>query len=325
VTLSGLALGETDRMKDLEKALRAAMVIVKHEESGRMHLAAFWDGNKYVQCRGDQNGGVRCEAGGALMQPSLAEVLTPDRVGRLSAMGWALDPSFGNYVRIFRRNASAKHIAAQMLAVLNIYEANVEKLLAAVLFTARYDCPPRNGPSQPLAGMINPEPLSVAVVLRACAYDPQKNQPLHRFGPRSTAADLIDYYAPVMAHELRRLRENKERRVYAIFGTDRGYVQCQPVIEFDGFLCEAQSAQSWPALAATLTPERVARLHAAGFSDPDSNPNYYRTYPFHTFDDAGLAAALLTVLYEVYGYRGIEGITLQREGRESGVEKPDPQ
>ena len=126
-----------------------------------------------------------------------------------------------------------------------------------------------------------------------------------------------------MAEELRRLRENKVRRVYSIFGTDRGYVQCQPLTEPNSFHCEAQSAQSWPALAATLTPERIARLQAAGFSDPDTNsPNYYRTYPFDTFDDAGLAAALLTVLYEVYGYRGVEGITLQREGRASGAEKP---
>ena len=51
----------------------------------------------------------------------------------------------------------------------------------------------------------------------------------------------------------------------------------------------AELARNTPAI---LTPERIARLQAAGFSDPDTNsPNYYRTYPFDTFDDAGLAAA----------------------------------
>ena len=92
---------------------------------------------------------------------------------------------------------------------MEVYQANVEKLFAEIKVTARTDCPPRNGPSQPLAGMINPQPFLVAVALRACAYDPQKNQPLHRFGPRSTAADLIDYYRPFMAEELRRLRETR--------------------------------------------------------------------------------------------------------------------
>ena len=76
--LSGPALCETARMRDMKKSIELAMVIVKHEKPGRMHLAAFWDGNKYVQCRGDQKGGVRCEAGGSLMQPLLAELLTSE-------------------------------------------------------------------------------------------------------------------------------------------------------------------------------------------------------------------------------------------------------
>ena len=37
--------------------------------------ATIWDGNKYVQCGRSPDGGFRCEAAGAAMQPSLAPIL----------------------------------------------------------------------------------------------------------------------------------------------------------------------------------------------------------------------------------------------------------
>jgi hypothetical protein len=39
--------------------------------------------------------------------------------------------------------------------------------------------------------------------------------------------------------------------------------------------CEAQSADSWEALASVLTPERIARKHSIGFTDPGRGPNYF--------------------------------------------------
>ena len=75
--------------------------IVSLERPGQDGLALAWDGNKYVQCRRMADHSLRCEAGGALLQPSLAHVLTPARVARLTKLGWQLDPSFGNYVQVF--------------------------------------------------------------------------------------------------------------------------------------------------------------------------------------------------------------------------------
>jgi hypothetical protein len=68
--------------------------------------------------------------------------------------------------------------------------------------------------------------------------------------------------------------------------------------------CEAQSEESWPALSAILTPERRAFLHKAGYIDPGRSPNYSKSYSYSSYDDAGLAREILTLLFEVYGYSG---------------------
>ena len=66
-------------------------------------------------------------------------------------------------------------------------------------------------------------------------------------------------------------------------------------------------------LASILTPDRVARLHAAGFTDPGRTPNYWKTYALAKFDDAAIARELLTVLYQVYGYHGAPRLTIKTE------------
>src|SRR5271154_4030742 len=57
-----------------EEALSNAFSLERPHQIG---LAAVFDGNKYVQCRRLSDRTLRCEAGGALMQRSLAHVLTP--------------------------------------------------------------------------------------------------------------------------------------------------------------------------------------------------------------------------------------------------------
>ena len=66
-------------------------------------------------------------------------------------------------------------------------------------------------------------------------------------------------------------------------------------------------------LAKILTPERVARLHAAGFTDPGRAPNYWRSYAVDKFDDAAIARELLTILYDVYGYDGSPKLAIATE------------
>jgi hypothetical protein len=302
MTCPALAQPSTVKVEEAIAWVRA------EDRPGRIGLATIWDGNKFVQCRGIKGGDLRCEAAGALMQPSLSRVLTPERIGRLAAMGWKLDPSFGNYVRIFKPDAPNEDVAGQLLAALQQgYDANPQDLDFQRQSYADVLCPPRNVISQSHAGAINPRPRSRSAVSQACAYRPNRSKELvaePRLGPGSTAADLIALYGPTVTAEIARLRANKHHRVFAAFETGLGYVQCQPFTDPDSFYCEAQSTDSWPALAAVLTPERIARLHAAGYADPGRAPNYSKIYRADAIDDAALAREILTLLHDVYGYYG---------------------
>ena len=90
-------------------------------------------------------------------------------------------------------------------------------------------------------------------------------------------------------------------------------MQCAPETSSGAIYCEAQSADSWPALTSVLTPERVARLHAAGFADPGRAPNYWKNYPLDQFDDSAIARELLTLLHDVYGYEGSPALRIKTE------------
>lgn len=310
VGLAAPAMAETGKAK-VTAVITTARAL---KRPGRDSLATVWDGDKYVQCRRLDDAALRCEAAGSLMQPSMAHVLTPERIGRLATMGWMLDSSFGNYVQTFRPSVSAEDIADRILAALaQGYDADVANLEVETRTVASEPCPPRNGPSQNLAGMINDTPSMAKVAIHACAYQPDADGPEQKLAPGSSAADLIRLYGPRMTAEIKRLRVNMHRHVFTVFDIGLGYVQCQPQTEPDGFYCEAQSTDSWPALAAVLTPERIARLHAAGFADPGRAPNYSKTYAAAGIDDAALAGEILTVLHDVYGYYGASKLEVKTE------------
>jgi hypothetical protein len=284
------------------------------ERPSRDNLAAVWDGNKYVQCRRMSDRTLRCEAGGSLMQVSLERVLTPEHIGRLAAMGWTLDPSFGNYVQSFRPEMPAKDIAEKIVAALvQAYDAEPEKLDVETTSIASEPCPPRNGPSQNLAGLINNARSMAANAVHACGYRPREEGLERKLGPGSSIADLIELYGAKVTAEITRLRINLHRRVFVVFDTGLGYVQCETAARPEGFYCEAQSADSWPALAAVLTPERIDRLHGAGFADPGRAPNFSKSYEADKIDDAALAREVLTVLHDVYGYYGASKLKVKTE------------
>ncbi|WP_342363080.1 TY-Chap domain-containing protein [Terrarubrum flagellatum] len=278
---------------------------------GRVGYATIWDGNKYVQCRRAAQKEMRCEASGATMQPSLRRVLTPERLTRLDTLGWRLDPSFGNYVRVFPAETTAIRIAEQITTALaDGYDAKIAALEVETKWVADTPCPPRNGPTQNLAGMVSDAPSMRATSVRACTYKPDAIAEATQ--PANSAAELFASQGATTASEIQRLRINSERRVYVIFSADIGYVQCAPESSV-AIYCEAQSAESWPALAALLTPERLAFLRQAGFSDPGRSPNYWRSYSLDQYDEAAIARELLTVLYEVYGYRGATKLKISTE------------
>jgi hypothetical protein len=126
-----------------------------------------------------------------------------------------------------------------------------------------------------------------ATAIHACAYRPASN-----LGPNlaaNSADELIGFYGAKVTAEIQRLRVNARRRAFAVFEAGIGYVQCQPDIAPPTIYCEAQSSDSWPALASVLTPDRVNRLHDLGFADPGRGPNYWKNYPTEQIDDAAIA------------------------------------
>ena len=246
------------------------------------------------------------------MQPSLGRVLSPERIARLAALGWQLDPSFGNYAQTFPAGMPVAEISDKILRVLGEgYDADPANVEIRTDWLKSEPCPPRNGPGQNLAGMINDDPAMAATAVHGCSYRPL---PGHApSAPVRAGADLIKVYGARVSGEIQRLKVNVDRRIFVVLDTGGGYVQCAPQPSPPAIYCEAQSAESWPVLARILTPERVARLQAAGFADPGRAPNYWKTYPIGEFSDGAIAHELLTILYEVYNYNGVPSLKFRRE------------
>jgi len=281
--------------------------IDKIARPGRVGYATVHDGNKYVQCRRLADGAMRCEAAGSAMQSSLAAVLTADRVRALAALGWRLDPAFGNYVRRFAAVTPTKDVAEQIVRTLaEGYGSDPIDLERATSWVEDVPCPPRNGPEQSLAGAVNDDPTMRRI--RTCAYHAETAAP----DKVASAAALVARSGATIAAEIERLRINTQRHVFVILDTGNGYVQCGPE-SAKTLYCEAQSPQGSAELAAIITPERLARLHALGYADPGRATNYWKRYPFDTNSDAAIAADVLTVLYDVYGYAGAPPLDIKTE------------
>ena len=136
--------------------------------------------------------------------------------------------------------------------------------------------------------------------------------------PSAGSAELLnELYGPRATAELQRLRVNLQRKVFVVFDAGIGYIQCEPQAAPDVIYCEAQSPGSSAALSSVLTPDRVAKLHSAGYADPGRSPNYWKDYPLDKYDDAAIAKEVITLLHDVYGYTGSEQLTVKTEaGRE---------
>ncbi len=314
LTLFGApALAATEPLQTSKARVEAALQnVTTLERPGQDGYASVWDGDKYVQCGRTIDHALRCEAAGARLQPTLGVLLAPERVKHLAELGWRLDPNFGNYVQTFPPDAPVGQVADSLLRVLSEgYDANIAELEVRSDWIASEPCPPRNGPSQNLAGLINDAPAMASTAIHACAFTPD---PRFEAAPAAlSAVNLINLYGPRVTGEIQRLRVNADREVFFVLSTDTGYVQCQPETSPKAIYCEAQSAEEWSVLTSILTPERLARLHAAGFTDPGRAPNYWKNYPVDTVDDATIARELLTILHDVYGYGGSPSLEISTE------------
>ena len=110
--LTAPQVGRADPPPSQPRVEAALQNILALERPGQDGYATVSDGDKYVQCGRAAGGGLRCEAAGDLMQPSLAHVLGPQQLDRLAALGWRLDPHFGNYVQTFPASAPIAEVAA---------------------------------------------------------------------------------------------------------------------------------------------------------------------------------------------------------------------
>jgi hypothetical protein len=283
------------------------------ERPNAIGLATIFDGNKYVQCRRDDDRKIRCEAAGALLQPSLARTLTSAHLEELQeSFGWALDKSFGNYVQVFPADVSVHRLEQEIeFALENVYEVDPARLEMRTDWVKKEPCPPRNGYAMNLAGAIYDGIAMARLAIHTCAYESPDKESFHFV--KGDADELFAAYGARVTGEVERLRVNLDRRVWFILDTEIGLVQCAAEDTPPSLYCEAQSAEAWPALDSVLTPERVARLHAAGFSDPGRAPNYWRNYAIEPFDAAAIARELLTVLHDVYGYRGKPALKIKTE------------
>jgi hypothetical protein len=195
-------------------------------------------------------------------------------------------------------------------------------------------CPQRNGPSHNLAGVILESPAMASSAVYGCAYRPSGPAgdsatlpiaPTKEDAGASDTADGLESSAmaleqSLIAQEIARLSSHiGGARTYAIFDAGVGYLQCEPIKEDYAIYCEAASAESDPALAAVLTAQRVAALRAAGFTEPGLRQNYWRYYKLSEFSDDAIAAALLGLLRDVYGYDGFETIQIEDE---TGISRP---
>jgi hypothetical protein len=291
----------------IDEALQNVTTLVR---SGRVGYATFWDGNKYVQCRRLPNRELRCEAAGTSMQPSLKSVLVPERLTRLGVLGWVLDPNFGNYAQTFAADMPISRVADRILqTMIEVYHAHVPGLEIQTAWVADVPCPPRNGPSQNLAGSVNGAASMRFTAVNSCSYTLPSKSPQ----TAGSSAYLITLYGAAVTAEIQRLRLNLTRKVHVIFNAGIGYVQCAPMASPSAIYCEAQSAESWAALAAILTPDRVSRLRNAGYADPGRTPNYWKSYSLDEFNDAAIASEILTILHEVYGYAGATTLNIKTE------------
>lgn len=317
----GACLAQTAGAR-IDDALQNITTLVR---PGQVGYATAWDGNKYVQCRRIPGRDLRCEAAGTSMQPSLANVLTVERLSRLAALGWVLDPAFGNYVQTFPADMPTPRVADHILQTLTeAYDAGADDIEILTEWIDDVPCPPRNGPTQNLAGIINDAPSMRATAVTACSYEPPDLTPppgysLELVFPRGTsrpaagsAAAVIARYGAAATGEIQRLRINAARRVWVIFQAHIGYVQCTPETPTPAIYCEAQSAESWLALAKVLTPARRARLKSAGYADPGRSPNYWKRYA-PDIADADIARETLTILHDVYGFTGATKLEIKTE------------
>jgi hypothetical protein len=294
---------------------------------GRVGYATIWDFNAYVQCRRLENGAMRCEAAGSLLQPTLANLLLRENLNVLTDRGWELEADFGNFVQVFQPDASIDSISTIIVTTLrHAYTADVDALETRTSWIKDEPHPPRNGYTQNLAGLVNDAPAMLPTSVRTvadvhaaleAASEPRlsvagnDNLPSEQASAQvQTLAELLSLFADTVAAEIQRLRINTDDYSYTVFAADIGYVQCRPG-RGDSLYCEALAPESWPDIERLVPPEHLAMLKTFGYADPGRTPNYSKLYMLDEMTDQQIAGEILKILFHVYGYRAATDLEIE--------------
>jgi hypothetical protein len=189
----GSAQPASTRPKVIE-ALDNVRNLTRPQQDG---YATIWEGDKYVQCHALSDQSLSCEAAGAVMQPSLAGLLSPERKRRLTSLGWRLDPSFGAYTQIFPPAVGLDKVADSILASLSQgYDADLTFLEVQTRWVGHQACPPRRGLGQNLAGIVDDSPTMAPTAVHGCAYKPSATSTASASGPSASQANGLGSSAP---------------------------------------------------------------------------------------------------------------------------------
>lgn len=320
--MSGSALAGPALKTEIVQGIAAVILAENDKTDGILTVS---ESNLFVQClRSHLLPQWRCESAGTEGQPWLHDVLTPERRAKLAALGFVPDAETGNFVSTPLKAIAPDALAGTILQVLTeIYgavpeeiEVKAEKLRSArchrrikvgydrgrAILTksiglkqnAEKGCKLTSGPHEAEA---------------ADETDAETGTPPAAPPP----VDVDEHYLTPMAAELDRMRQAGPH-AFVIFEAKPAYVQCQHDAEGKRMYCEAASADAvGKAVANILTPERKAKLIAAGFAPPGRVMNYSRFYPDAEYSIPLVARALLRVLRESYGYQGTPAIAVITE------------
>ena len=327
VALAGAALAEPGPKAEIVRGIATILLVENDKTDGILTVA---EGNLYVQClRSHFLPGWRCESAGVEGQPWLHDLLTSDRKAKLTGLGFAPDPETGNFVSTPPREIAPEVLADTILLVLtDVYGAKPEEIgvRAEKLRSARCHRRIKAGHDRGRAILTK----TIGFKQDAEKSCKSKSQPSDAEAADDTAnegggdegatpiaaAPGIDvdarYLAPMTA-ELDRMRKAGPH-AFVIFEALPAYLQCKHDAEGKRMYCEAVSADAvGKPIARILTPERKAKLIAAGFAPPGRTMNYSRFYPDAEYSTALLAKVLLRVLRGAYGYQGSPAMNVQTE------------
>ena len=308
-----------DVRQQIAEGAKTALMSVDRTTDGILTLR---DGNQFVQCLATHFLKTwRCEAAGLEGQPWLRHALTAERQAKLAGLGFKPDPKLGNFlVRIPKTIEPGAMANLLYRALTEGYGVKPEDIAIKAEELAAQRCHQRIMANHELGGLIRTPTIGlerdaapgcgIDANYDAANYDDPKAVILSVQG-----IDVDARYLPAMTAELRRLETVADGvDAFSIFIAGPAYVQCMHDGAGQRMYCEAASEDAvGKPVERILTPERKAKLLAAGFAPPGKTMNYSRFYPAGQYDMAALAKTLLGILKDAYGYRGAPPMRLTTE------------